>query len=94
MSGGTELEIDDMPAQVRDEPRANLADWESGLKQWANRQLNDGHSDLLGIAQPAVERILIRCALNKTQDRRQEAAKLIGWGRNTLTRKIKELEID
>jgi two-component system nitrogen regulation response regulator GlnG len=94
MSGGTELEIEDMPAQVRDEPRANLVDWESGLKQWANRQLNDGHSDLLGIAQPAVERILIKCALNKTQDRRQEAAKLIGWGRNTLTRKIKELDID
>ena len=94
MSGGTELEIDDMPAQVRDEPRTSLIDWESGLKQWANRQLNDGHSDLLGIAQPAVERILIRCALNKTQDRRQEAAKLIGWGRNTLTRKIKELELD
>lgn len=94
MSGGTELEVDDMPAQVRDEPRTVEVDWESGLRQWANRQLNEGNTDLLGIAQPAVERILIKCALNKTQDRRQEAARLIGWGRNTLTRKIKELEMD
>jgi len=93
MSGGSELEIEDMPAQVRDEPQLEEVDWQSGLKQWANRQLNDGQTDLLGIAQPAVERILIQCALNKTQDRRQEAARLIGWGRNTLTRKIKELDI-
>lgn len=94
MSGGTELEVDDMPAQVRDEPRTVEVDWETGLRQWANRQLNEGNTDLLGIAQPAVERILIKCALNKTQDRRQEAARLIGWGRNTLTRKIKELEME
>ncbi len=93
MSGGSELEIEDMPAQVRDEPQMEEVDWQSGLKQWANRQLSDGQTDLLGMAQPAVERILIQCALNKTQDRRQEAARLIGWGRNTLTRKIKELEI-
>lgn len=94
MSGGTELEVDDMPAQVRDEPGTVEVDWESGLRQWANRQLNEGTTDLLGMAQPAVERILIKCALNKTQDRRQEAARLIGWGRNTLTRKIKELEME
>jgi two-component system, NtrC family, nitrogen regulation response regulator GlnG len=56
--------------------------------------LQDGQTDLLGKAQPAIERILIQCALNKTQDRRQEAARLIGWGRNTLTRKIKELEME
>jgi len=73
MSGGTELEVDDMPAQVRDEPGTVEVDWESGLRQWANRQLNEGNTDLLGMAQPAVERILIKCALNKTQDRRQEA---------------------
>jgi two-component system nitrogen regulation response regulator GlnG len=35
--------------------------------------------------------VLIRTALTRTQGHRQEAAKLIGWGRNTLTRKLKEL---
>ena len=35
--------------------------------------------------------MLIRTALKRTQGHRQEAAKLLGWGRNTLTRKLKEL---
>jgi two-component system, NtrC family, nitrogen regulation response regulator GlnG len=30
-------------------------------------------------------------ALKQTHGHRQEAAKLLGWGRNTLTRKLKEL---
>lgn len=37
---------------------------------------------------------MIEVALNKSAGRRQEAAKLLGWGRNTLTRKIKELEME
>ena len=35
----------------------------------------------------------IEAALQQTGGRRQEAARLLGWGRNTLTRKIKELEL-
>jgi two-component system nitrogen regulation response regulator GlnG len=45
----------------------------------------------LELALPAMERILIRAALKRTQGHRQEAARLLGWGRNTLTRKLKEL---
>ena len=48
---------------------------------------------LLDEAQPQFERVLIRAALKRTQGHRQEAAKLLGWGRNTLTRKLKELGI-
>ena len=91
MASGTELTIDDMPEPVTESASKRENDWETGFKHWANRELQDGNIDLLGSAQPAMERILIQCALNKTQDRRQEAARLIGWGRNTLTRKIKEL---
>lgn len=94
MASAQDLSIEDLPAQSEEILSTRETDWESGLRQWANRQLQDGESDLLGKAQPTVEKILIQCALNKTQDRRQEAARLIGWGRNTLTRKIKELDID
>jgi two-component system nitrogen regulation response regulator GlnG len=45
-------------------------------------------------ALPAFERIMIEVALSRTGGRRQDAARLLGWGRNTLTRKIKELEMD
>lgn len=91
MASGTELSVDDMPEPVTESVSKRERDWETGFRHWANRQLQEGNIDLLGSAQPAMERILIQCALNKTQDRRQEAARLIGWGRNTLTRKIKEL---
>lgn len=94
MAGGSELTIEDLPEQVSDSSSRQSTDWEGGFRQWAIRQLQDGEVDLLGKAQPALERILIQCALNKTQDKRQEAARLIGWGRNTLTRKIKELNLD
>ncbi len=37
---------------------------------------------------------MIASALARTGGRRQDAARLLGWGRNTLTRKIKELDMD
>jgi len=64
------------------------------LKNWADRQLADGRDNLLDEALPAFERIMIESALGKTGGRRQDAARLLGWGRNTLTRKIKELGMD
>jgi two-component system nitrogen regulation response regulator GlnG len=94
MANAQELTPDDMPQYDRDTSGHKEDDWETGLRQWANRKLQDGETDLLGKAQPVIERILIRCALNRTQDKRQEAARLLGWGRNTLTRKIRELEMD
>ena len=93
MASGQELTIEDMPTETNGVVTSDSNDWETGLRQWATRAFQEGETDLLGKATPTIERILIQCALNKTQDRRQEAARLIGWGRNTLTRKIKELEI-
>jgi two-component system nitrogen regulation response regulator GlnG len=37
---------------------------------------------------------MIETALKATGGRRQDAAKRLGWGRNTLTRKIRELNLD
>ena len=43
---------------------------------------------------PLFEKVMIETALQNAGGRRQDAAKLLGWGRNTLTRKIKELGMD
>jgi two-component system nitrogen regulation response regulator GlnG len=45
-------------------------------------------------AVPEVERTLIRAALKKARGHRQEAARLLGCGRNTLTRKMRALNLD
>ncbi len=65
--------------------------WHEQLRLWAQRELRAGRSDLLATAVPLFERTMIETALIATRGQRQEAAKRLGWGRNTLTRKIKDL---
>jgi DNA-binding NtrC family response regulator len=69
-------------------------DWTDSLTNWAERSATTGGKPLLDDALPAFERALIHVALRHTQGHRQAAAKLLGWGRNTLTRKLKELGMD
>jgi two-component system, NtrC family, nitrogen regulation response regulator GlnG len=72
-----------------------LQEWSRGLEHWAERELaSTSGSPLLQSALPEVERTLIRAALKKARGHRQEAAKLLGCGRNTLTRKMRSLNID
>ncbi|MCL4132578.1 UNVERIFIED_CONTAM: hypothetical protein GTU68_060702 [Idotea baltica] len=94
MATNKELEVADLPKHDQELPTDIDTNWEAGFRQWANKALHDGEVNLLPTATCMFEKILIQVALNKTQDNRQEAARLLGWGRNTLTRKIKELEMD
>ncbi|MCY1182658.1 DNA-binding transcriptional regulator NtrC [compost metagenome] len=68
-----------------------MTNWEQALRQWADQALARGQTSLLDSAVPSFERIMIETALKHTAGRRRDAALLLGWGRNTLTRKIKEL---
>ncbi|MGM0672034.1 helix-turn-helix domain-containing protein, partial [Thioalkalivibrio sp.] len=69
-------------------------DWTAELAQVARQHWQRGDHDLLGSVLPQLERTVIREALNATGGHRQQAAALLGWGRNTLTRKIQELGLD
>jgi two-component system nitrogen regulation response regulator GlnG len=96
MASGGEIHIDDLPPELRqDTDIIEVSDeWESTLRKWAESSLSQGDTELLRNAVPRFETILIEEALKKTGGRRQDAAKLLGWGRNTLTRKIKQLELE
>jgi two-component system nitrogen regulation response regulator GlnG len=93
LAPGSEVHLEDLPPEVAGAAAAapKDADWALALGAWAERHAGSGESPLLDAAQPQFERVLIRTALKRTQGHRQEAAKLLGWGRNTLTRKLKEL---
>ena len=68
--------------------------WGPGLGLWANRQLERSpKSALLAAAMPKCERVMISAALRKSGGKKKDAAELLGWGRNTLTRKMQELEL-
>ncbi|MES2919754.1 MAG: nitrogen regulation protein NR(I) [Pseudomonadota bacterium] len=98
MASGREILVGDLPPELRspgDAEPAHLAQgWEAALGDWARKELAAGGRPLLDSALPAFERIMITCALNQTGGRRRDAAELLGWGRNTLTRKIKELRME
>jgi len=96
MSPGQTIHMDDLPAELKKSSRTRPDDdnWEASLRRWADLRFAQGEEALLTDAVPRFERIMIEIALKHTGGRRQDAAKLLGWGRNTLTRKIKELEME
>ena len=69
-------------------------DWQTALRQSVDERLAIGSSSLLGDFGVEFERILLQATLAFTRGRKQEAARRIGWSRNTLARKLKELNID
>lgn len=94
---GNEIREEDIPEEFGGIASNQVAsnDWTAALAQWANQQFDaENAQPLLDQAQPEFERILILTALQRARGRKQDAARLLGWGRNTLTRKIKELNID
>ncbi|WP_108124900.1 nitrogen regulation protein NR(I) [Saccharospirillum mangrovi] len=96
MASGREVLVSDLPPELLDETQAPVAseNWEQALRNWADRELARGERRLLDNAVPSFERIMIETALKHTAGRRRDAAELLGWGRNTLTRKIKELDME
>ena len=94
MSPTREVKLEDLPDDLKVENVENLNDWSKVLQSWSENYLAKGKDNLLEEAIPEFERTIIKVALNKTMGRKKEAAELLGWGRNTLTRKIKELGIE
>ncbi len=96
MASGQEVHVDELPPELlTTTSRSNKAEgsWESSLKKQIEKNLIEGVPDIAKLTIPAVEMILIQSALAFTNGKKHEASKLLGYGRNTLTRKIKELQI-
>ncbi|SER91986.1 MULTISPECIES: nitrogen regulation protein NR(I) [Halopseudomonas] len=96
MASSREVLVEDLPPEllVQHQDSAGDGHWEHSLRIWADRELARGVTQLLDQAVPAFERIMIETALKHTAGRRRDAAQLLGWGRNTLTRKIKDLGLE
>ncbi|PHM36268.1 nitrogen regulation protein NR(I) [Xenorhabdus innexi] len=105
MAVSKEILVQDLPTDlIENQPTAvgqtdnlpvsgcsSAAEWSQQLAAWAENALQAGKTDLLSDALPLLERTLLNCALTHTNGHKQEAARLLGWGRNTITRKLKEL---
>jgi two-component system, NtrC family, nitrogen regulation response regulator GlnG len=91
MAPGPIVRIEDLPPELREDAGMRDDDWESSLKNLVEQRLTRGQGRIYRDMSASFERILIQVALKHTGGRKQEAAKKLGWGRNTLTRKLKEL---
>ena len=93
---GTVITAEDIPSDLGGNESSKRAtrEWTRVLASWAERQLHNSDTPLLDTALPEFEKTLIEIAMSQTNGHRQEAAKLLGWGRNTLARKMKALHLD
>ena len=96
MTSGKTIHLSDLPDELqadKQSPSTTSSSWQQGISRYAENALKSGKEKIANEIIPDVERLLIEVALKQTRGRKQEAAVLLGWGRNTLTRKIKELNI-
>jgi len=97
MAAGREIHLSDLPPELGKgtvKPTdSGQSDWRELLHHWARNELVQGKHHILQEATPAFEKVMIEVALQHSQGRKRDAAELLGWGRNTLTRKIKDLGI-
>ncbi len=93
MASGREVYLTDLPPEFAAAETESVSsnNWTDGLRAWADQQLSLGNKGILNQATPMFEKTMIEIALKYTAGRRRDAAMLLGWGRNTLTRKIKDL---
>jgi two-component system nitrogen regulation response regulator GlnG len=96
MAPGQNIDVKDLPPELKnnDMYKEVSANWKDALKQEVQLALNKNQKDILTHLNQTFEKILIEEALLFTKGRRIEAAEMLGLGRNTLTRKVKELKIE
>ena len=89
------VKVEDLPEEIKDNQmiEAPSSSWEDGFNSWVKNVALSVEKDLLDIVNPKIEKIIIKAALEKANGKKNEASILLGLGRNTLAKKIKELGI-
>jgi len=94
MAPGEQILPVDLPAGLRDRDASDQPSdsWPEALRNWTRKALFSGQPDLMSTVRTEFEKVILDCALEHTGGKRVEAARLLGLGRNTLTRKLNEFE--
>ena len=89
------VKVEDLQEEIKDNQmiEAPSSSWEDGFNSWVKNIALSVEKDLLDIVNPKIEKIIIKAALEKANGKKNEASILLGLGRNTLAKKIKELGI-
>ena len=86
------VKLEDLPNDVNNQELSlenTNSNWQVGYSQWLEEIYQSNPENMLELIEPAIDKLMIDFALNKTGGKKQEAAKVLGLGRNTLSKKIK-----
>jgi len=95
MAPSQNIGVNDLPSEILENKSTikPTSDWTSGFKSWLE-DLHDNYNDnLLKRIEPEIDKAMIEFALDKSSGKKQDAAKMLGLGRNTLAKKLKNLDI-
>ncbi len=92
MSPSQNVKVKDLPNEVKELEIADMpsTSWEDGLQNWLKNVSMNIDSGLSEIAITKIEKMLIKTALERSNGKKNDAAQILGWGRNTLSKKMKE----
>lgn len=104
MAPGRRVEVADLPsdldeaavgeAEVGDAEHASAHDWQQAVRHHVQQRLANEENAILNELIEEIERIALDAALSATDGHKQRAAEKLGWGRNTLARKLKSFVKD
>ena len=86
------VKLEDLPTEIisnEQSPQTQINNWQTGFSQWLGEVYQSNPENMLETIEPELDKIMINFALEKTGGKKQEAAKVLGLGRNTLSKKIK-----
>ena len=100
MAPSASITADDIPDEIKNDNQTDVSDtinvnidstssWEESLSSHIKNVLSDAN-DLTRLSKE-LEKLLLQEALKASKGRKIDAAKILGLGRNTITRKIKDL---
>ena len=95
MSPSQNIKSQDLPSEVKEFEVTDIptSSWEDGMQNWLKNVSMNVDSGLSEIAITKIEKMLIKTALERSNGKKNDAAQILGWGRNTLSKKMKELGI-
>ena len=94
MSPDDTIKLDDLPNNIfnKEKEKSSENDWEMNLEKWILNRFDSNSKNISKEIDSIYNSILIKSSLKISKGNKTEAAKILGWGRNTISNKMKSSE--
>ena len=94
MSPDDTIKLDDLPDNIfnKEKEKSSENGWEMNLEKWILNRFDSNSKNISKEIDSIYNSILIKSSLKISKGNKTEAAKILGWGRNTISNKMKSSE--